>query len=187
MKTYLTLAAIICAAPALAGGLNDPAPMPAPAPVPIAPAPVATSDWSGAYVGGYFGNIDTSGLAALDGTGFGVFGGYQADLGNIVLGGELDYGRYSFDTTGDPEANVLRLKGRVGYDAGRVLPYLALGVAQLDSDDLAIDSESGMFYGLGADYAVTDNIRVGAELLRHDFDDIGLEADTLSLRAAYSF
>jgi len=82
---------------------------------------------------------------------------------------------------------VLRLKGGVGYDAGRVLPYLALGFAQLDSDDLAIDKENGTFYGLGADFAVTDSIRLGAEYLRHDFDDIGLEANTLSLRAAYSF
>ncbi|KPP84742.1 MAG: putative outer membrane protein [Rhodobacteraceae bacterium HLUCCA08] len=186
MKTYLTIAAMICAAPALAGNLSDPIPTPAPAPV-AAPMPVAGTDWSGAYAGGYLGNIDTSGLAALDGTGFGVFGGYQADLGNVVIGGELDYGRYSFDTAGDPDASVLRLKGRVGYDAGRVLPYLALGFAQLDSDDLAIDKENGTFYGLGADFAVTDSIRLGAEYLRHDFDDIGLEANTLSLRAAYSF
>ncbi len=170
---------------AIAGGLAEPTPTPAPV-VPLAPV-APSADWTGFYVGGAIANIDTSDLADLDGNGFGLHGGYLADLGTWVVGGELELSRYEFDAAGDPEADVIRLKGRVGYDAGQVLPYLALGFAQIDSDDLAIDNESGVFYGIGADFAVTDNILIGGEFLQHQFDDIDLDADTLSLRASYKF
>ena len=181
------VASVGLASTAIAGGLAEPVTTPDPVPVvPVVPVAPST-DWTGFYVGGSFGNIETSDLAELDGNGFGLHGGYLADLGNWVVGGELEYARYQLDTTDDPEADVLRLKGRVGYDAGQFLPYLALGIAQVDSDDLDIDGEQGVFYGVGADFAATDNILIGFEYLQHDFDDLELEADTISLRGSYKF
>ena len=189
MKVKLVLlaatASLGLAGTAIAGGLDEPVAAPAPV-IPVVPVAPST-DWTGFYVGGSIGTIDTSDLADLDGDGFGLHGGYLADLGDWVVGGELDLSRYEFDTAGDPEADVIRLKGRVGYDAGQFLPYLTLGFARLDSDDLGLDNESGVLYGIGADVAVTDNILIGGEYLQHQFDDADLDADTFSLRAAYKF
>lgn len=141
----------------------------------------------------------------LDGNTYGLHAGYLYDLGTVVVGGELDYARLdlddtevtvdstdfggSFDTTVDGgEADVMRLKGRVGYDAGSFLPYVTAGVAKITSDEDNFDlDENGVVYGAGADFAVTDNILVGAEYLRHDFEDANLEADTMSLRASFKF
>lgn len=188
-KTLLTagILSTLIAAPALAGGLNEPVAAPAPAPAPT-PVVIPTADWTGFYAGGSLGTatVDT-GDAEIDGTTFGLHGGYNYDLGNVVVGGELEFSRLMLDTDGDPEADVLRLKGRVGYDAGTFLPYVTAGLAQLDSDDLGLSGEDGAFYGLGADFAVTDSVLVGAEFLQHEFDDAGIEAQTLGLRASFKF
>ena len=191
MKTLMMSAAAtaLMTTTAFAGGLAEPAPEPAP----MAPviAPMAPSvDWTGPYVGGSFGTITVEpGFEEdeTDGTTFGLFGGYNYDLGSVVMGGELDYSRATLDVAGDPEADILRLKGKVGYDAGNFLPYFTAGVARLNSDDAGIEDENGYLYGIGADYMVTDSVTVGAELLQHDFDDLDTEARTLSLRAAYNF
>ncbi len=190
MTTRLMISAAVAAlvaAPALAGGLSEPAETPVvqAAPV-IVPAPA--TDWTGFYAGGSLGTATLDdGSAETDANSLGVFGGYNLDLGAAVVGGELDFSRLTLDTTGDPEADVLRLKGRVGYNAGNVLPYVTAGVAQLDSDDLSLSGESGVLYGIGADFAATPNVIVGAELLQHDFDDAGIDARTFGLRAAYKF
>jgi outer membrane immunogenic protein len=42
---------------------------------------------------------------------------------------------------------------------------------------------TGIFYGVGFDYAVTDRMTVGAELLQHEFDNFdgtGLDVDALT-------
>lgn len=190
MKTYiaaLAAASALAGGTAQAGGLNEP--VPAPAPAPIAVTPVAPStDWTGFYAGGSLGTatVDT-GDAEIDANTLGVHAGYNYDLGSIVLGGEFEASRLALDTDGDPEADVLRLKGRVGYDAGSVLPYVTAGFASLDSGDLSLDSESGAFYGVGADFAVTDQILIGAEVLQHEFEDAGIDAQTLGLRASFRF
>ena len=53
-------------------------------------------------------------------------------------------------------------------------------------------SDTGYFYGIGAEYAVNDNLRVGGEFLQHEFenfDDSGedLSAKSLALRVSYKF
>ena len=186
--TKITLSAALAAliaGPALAGGNDVPVETPAvAAPAPVIPVASGT-DWTGFYLGGSLGTADVND-GDLDGQGLGIHGGYNYDLGNIVLGGELDYSRVQFDDS-DAEADVLRLKGRVGYDAGNFLPYVTAGFAQIDSDDLGLDSEDGAVYGVGADFAVTDNVLVGAEFLRHDFDDADTEVDTFGVRASFKF
>jgi len=71
-----------------AGSLDDPI-------VDIAPqsgAPSASSeDWSGFYVGGQFLVGDGfDGVADFDATGLGAHAGYLYDLGDVVVGGELE-------------------------------------------------------------------------------------------------
>lgn len=189
MITRFTLAAAagLLAGPAMAGGLAEPAAEPVPAPAPDLQLPVS-ADWSGFYAGGSIGTAEVdAGEDSLDANSFGLHGGYNVDLGTIVVGGEAELSRLMLDADGDPEADVFRLKGRVGYDAGAILPYFTAGYARLDSSDLDLDSEDGVFYGIGADYAVTESVLIGAEFLQHDFDDAGIEASTLGLRASFRF
>lgn len=199
MKRTLTTALI--AAPlavagsfATAGGLAEPVAAAAPAPVAVA-APVSYgSDWSGAYGGlslGY-GDVDADGVTGdFEGATFGGHIGYNYDMGNVVLGAELEaVGTDDFvnDATGLELEQVLRAKVRAGYDAGAYLPYVTAGVAQATVNG---DEDNGYFYGLGVDYALSDSFTVGGEVLRHEFEDFNggadITADTVGLRVSYNF
>lgn len=201
IKTGLSAAlAALVAGPALAGGLGEPAAPPVVAPPPVVVVPSA--DWTGFYVGGSVGTIsisdDDDQTEDIDGNTYGLHAGYMFDLGSVVAGGEIDYAwatledDVAFDIDGEADVNILRFKGRLGFDAGSFLPYVTAGIATLTSDDNDIPDleENGTVYGIGADFAVTPNILVGGEFLRHNFEDAepsALEADTMSLRASFKF
>lgn len=192
--TYSSALILATASSAYAGGLAEPVVTPTPMPV-VAAAPVSGSDWSGFYLGGSFGKteIDDSSDTTLDAKNYGVHAGYMYDMGSIVVGGELEYDNVDIDDIGDSsDASVIRLKGRVGYDAGAFLPYLTAGGAQLRLENGADVQDEGYFYGIGAEYAINDNFRVGGEVLQHEFDDFNdsgedLSARTMALRVSYSF
>jgi opacity protein-like surface antigen len=225
-------AALLAAGPALAGGFALPVATPAPAApviVPVTPV-IATNDWSGAYVGGHLGfgrlsfddNDDDADLAleedSYNGAVYGLQAGYMFDFGRIVAGAEVDFSGTQIEVDAEDAAadlnvmtddavnvgSVIRGKLRVGFDAGRVLPYVTAGVAQvrLNSDDDVVDealedSYNGRFVGIGAEFMVSDRFMVGVEALRHQFDDTpsfvdqesGIEAmvDTVSLRGSFRF
>lgn len=221
-RTLLTAgAALIVAAPAFAGGFAEPIVTAAPAaPVVVAPAaPVAASgDWSGFYAGGQlgFGSLDIddnlAGTApfedgSYDGATYGLHAGYMFDFGRIVAGAEVDFDGTQIAVDGADIASsedlevgsVVRGKLRVGYDAGRFLPYLTAGVAQvrLNSDDAAVDAVledkyDGRFIGVGAAYQLNDRFVIGAEVLRHNFEDtpldnVDVDVTTATLRASIRF
>lgn len=170
---------------------------------PIGAASMAAgSDWTGVYVGLQYGQ--GSGDLSLDGalgdTDFDAYGlhvGYQRAMGRVVLGGDLDYNSVEFDGAED-NGDLLRLRARLGYDAGRVMPYVTLGVAGVHGD-IAGDrlADTGLTYGIGADVRVTDRFSVGLEYSRNTFKDIlddltgvlGLDLDTdlVQVRASYRF
>lgn len=194
--TILALGAVLAAPAAYAGGLAQPVPEPEVLP-PAVVEPVAYDhDWSGAYVGAQLGygklsadDVDASGAIG------GLHAGYRWDLGNAVLGTELDYNGSSVDSS-DPDAklkNLARLKFQAGYDMGRTLVYATAGAAHAKIDLAGTSrSDTGWFAGLGLDYALSDQWTVGGEALYHqfdDFDDTGIDADgtTLQLKAAYHF
>jgi opacity protein-like surface antigen len=223
-RSTLAIALAVAAAPAFAGGFAAPVATPAPA-VPVAVAPVApASDWTGFYAGGQlgYGNLAldiTDGQDSLevgDGSGalLGVHAGYMRDFGRFVLGGEIDYDLASIDIEQDGEIgdgpgtlgsvdSVARAKVRLGFDAGRFLPYVTAGVARASlSYDVAgaeaafDDTVSGRVFGLGVVYAVNDRLSLGVEALRHDFDgpgdsgaefDFETQVDTVSVRASWRF
>jgi opacity protein-like surface antigen len=202
MNMKLTLKTALIAAPlafagtfASAGGLAEPVAVVAPS-APIAAPVVAASgsDWTGAYGGlslGY-GDVDADGVTGdFEGLTYGGHVGYNYDLGNVVLGAELEaVGTDDFinDASGLELENVLRAKVRAGYDAGAFLPYVAAGVAQATVSGA---EDEGYFYGFGVDYAVSDSFTVGGEVLRHEFEDFDggsdITADTIALRASYNF
>lgn len=190
IAAYAALA-VVAASAANAGGYVAPV---VDTPIEIAAAPVVdVSDWTGFYAGLQYGkgNADFTldGASAEDDLdAYGVHGGYLRDFGKFVAGGELAYDKADLDTGGD--ADLWRLRARAGYDMGRFLPYATLGAARISGDDV---SETGMSYGLGADFKVTEKFTVGAEYSRNDFKDVDdvdgadLDTDLVQVRASYRF
>lgn len=167
---------------------------------PIVPS-ASSADWTGFYAGLQYGvgdaDLSFSGLSEgedIDAFGFHV--GYMRDLGQFVVGGEFVYDRIGFDSDDDAAGNLGRLQGRLGYDGGRFMPYVTLGIAALtdDSDDI---SESGFTYGVGAEFLVSEQFSLGAEYTRSSFSDVledetgisglDLDADLIQVRASFRF
>ncbi len=195
MKTSIATMTILAtlASPALAGGPTEVIPEPVIAPVPVA-APVDTGgEWGGFYVGAGLGYGDVgSSTDTLDGSGIlgGVQAGYRYDFGKAVVGGELEYDITGIDlgtTAGDQLDSVARLKAMAGADLGRTLVYGTAGYAYADASVGGGSlSDSGWFAGLGADYALSDRLSVGAEVLAHKFDDFdgsGVDLDATTAKA----
>lgn len=183
---------------AAAGGLAEPVVTPAPAPIP-APAPVAVgADWTGFYAGGQlgYGELDNDALDDdTSGAVYGVHAGYLYDLGSVVLGGEIDYDATNIESdapgAGVELDSVARAKLIAGYDAGQFMPYIAAGVAQATTSGAVDGDGTGNFAGLGVSYSYSDQIRFGAEVLQHQFDDFddvdGLDIDATTATARVSF
>jgi outer membrane immunogenic protein len=219
MKIHVAAAAAVSllAAPAFAGGFAEPIAPPAVTPAPIVPVvPVAPSgDWTGAYVGGQlsYGNVgvsadDTDFDETYSGTLYGLHAGYNYDFGRVVAGVEAAYDWANVDLGGDaaPVAgsldSVARVGARVGYDAGRVLPFATAGwtranISGSGAADGVNESYDGWYAGAGVDYAVTDRITVGGQVLYHDFnvdqfdgaevEGINSNLTTVGVRASFRF
>ena len=174
----------------------------------IAPPPTSTvTDWSGGYVGLSYGFASgdysftsaPSGRDMDDGSLTQLFGGYQVQRGALVYGGELAFGSAQ-DTvvTGFPNAQVtdmIDLKGRVGYASGDFLIYGVLGYTMSEYSNTIKWDIGGINYGIGVDYAISDNFVIGAEYLIRDLsgdNPLGtniatIDFDTISVRAIYKF
>lgn len=190
MKTLLASSAVALLAmtgAALAGG---PVVIVQP---PLVVTPSAPSyDWTGAYAGvhGGFGRIDDH-LLPFDVNPIGVHAGYLFDFGSIVAGAEVSYTYFNEAIPG--AYSSVHGKVRLGYDAGRFLPYVTGGIGGFNVDVRGTDMT--YLLGGGVDFAVTDHFRVGGEYLWENnpawqvlpgpaFD---LDIHTFVLRASYAF
>lgn len=206
MNKLLTLTAAMMAGSAAFAGTPIFVPEPLP---PIVQEPI--QDWSGLYVGvqaGYgTGTIvvpsNVTAFQTADGDGFlyGVHLGYNFDLGNFVLGAEIDYNLASitfeegfFGGTETPEiTDLAHLKARVGYDLGSALVYGVGGIAAATIVGVAgADTDTGYFAGLGAEYRIGSDWSVGAEYLFHQFEEFDdtifdLDLQTIQARVSYHF
>lgn len=228
----MTAAGALIAGAAHAGGVA-PAPQ---EPLVMAPAPVASTDWTGGYAGASlgYGTVDADGDVALedddfdfgsddedafdldidgDGAVGGIYGGYQYDFGQFVVGGELDLNVANLDFDDDSPFDaadegisdawdenggasidqIHRAKLRAGYDAGNALIYGVVGAAYAKAEIAEEDfSDTGYVVGAGMDYQFRTNMTVGGEVLYHkwdDFDDTGIDFDatTAAVRVGYQF
>lgn len=189
MSRILASTAVLIAlsAPAFATGHVAPVPVPVPA--------SAGTDWTGFYAGLGYGHITWEEPGFEDeSTQYSFFGGYLHDFGNVVVGVELDYMiADNWDVSVGDEDSLTSLTVRVGYDLGRVLPYVSLGIGTYDSIAFA-ESDMLTLIGVGADFQMTDNIRLGVIYeagMNGEFDDgfsaYDLDVNTLSLRVMYNF
>ena len=212
-KFAMATAAIALAAPAYAG--SKMAPIEEPEVVePIMEEPAAPArDWTGPYVGlngTYIGvNNRDRGNFGGSGPGIGAHLGYTQDFGGFVLGAEAEWDFYN-DVTLDEVGNfpgagevesMGRLKARAGVPIGNdLLAYGLGGVAHMRTSD--IGDNTGWVVGAGAEYMVTNDFSVGAEVMYHRFDDVSVdgggavpaggedydfEATTVSVRGSFRF
>lgn len=184
----------LIAGPALAGGMAEPAP----GPVTIAPVPVvSTANWTGPSVGvqlGY-GDVSTSGAATLNGDDvlLGLRAYYDYDLGDVIVGGGLQYDTADIDlgTTTTIDA-ITRVALRAGVDLGSNWAYGTAGWARAETSNPAVGDSDGWFAGVGYEVFVANNVTVGAEVLYHEFDSFNLagldaEATTAALSVNFRF
>ncbi len=188
----LSAATFLVTGPVLAGSLEAPPPAPPVVPAP-APAP-STPDWTGFYLGSQIGyvSVDTN-VPGVSGDDLiaGFTAGYDYDMGNVVVGGSVDYDWTNATLVpGLDVENVWRAKLRGGYKLGRGLVYATAGYANADTSTLG--DEDGYFAGAGYDYMVGDHLAVGGELLFHEFDTfngtpVNVDATTFAIRTTYKF
>ena len=161
----------------------------------MAPAYIAPAafNWSGPYVGLHLGYGFTGEFNdAIDGaSGFvgGLQAGYNVQFDPLVVGieAEISYTDLS-ETTAGPIKADLKWKGtltpRIGFAMDRFMPYVKAGLAygsveaasSTGSDDAML---WGWTAGVGAEYAVTNQISIKAE---YAYTDLGSE--TLRIPAA---
>jgi outer membrane immunogenic protein len=190
--SYAAIIATLAAGNAMAGSLSYTPAEPQPDMMAVASAPM--TDWSGFYAGLQYGtgeaDASSGGMSIEDDMeAYGIHVGYLHDLGQYVVGGELAYNNVSLDSAPDDDGDQFELRGRAGVDLGRFLPYATLGIARTSSDGI---SETGLSYGVGAEYLITDRFSVGLEYSHTKFDDVdgsGIDVDTdlFQLRTSYRF
>lgn len=170
----------------------------------------AVDDWSGLYVGGSVGYISGDTPAGNDADGsydvtsgvIGLFGGYNHQFDNFVIGGEINwFGPYTAQNGDDIAYTVtstMDARLRLGVDMGGVLFYGFGGitVANLNSQYYSRDyALFGSNFGLGAEMKVLEDLSIGLEgAMRNvqQYDNSGwdyTEGETYSvtLRASYHF
>jgi outer membrane immunogenic protein len=145
--------------------------------------PPPSNPWSGLTVGTEVFGAAASGRGARGGFGGDAFVGYfkELDIG-VVIGaqGSAGYlpGLYNYGPRGY-DFGMAQVK--VGYDMGRLMPYVTLGAglarptSSFNGSPTGFDSLNAMFVGsqlatsltmvgAGVDYAVTNNLTVGVEV-----------------------
>lgn len=165
-KSYaLALFAAFATSPALAADLtySDP--------TPSYSEPVASSGgWTGAYVGGHIGTSSDnlrpfSGDSEFMG---GIQGGYNAEMGGAVVGGELELSHMGDTEVGVPGGELkeryrLAAKAKVGAPLGDTLIYGTAGAAMTSLRDTSTAEgpdgwKPGWLVGAGVEQKFNDQI-----------------------------
>jgi len=164
----LTAAALAFASPAIAADKAGPT-----SPAISASAPIEAYSWTGTYAGIHAGFVREDVEDKLAG----IHVGYRHHQGMIVYGAELGA---TMANPRDPSFdNVLfAATASIGVAFDRLLISAKGGYALNEHVD-------GFTYGLGADFAITDNWTIGIEAMRTDLG-IG-DVDTVLARVSRRF
>lgn len=175
----------------------------------------AAADWNGWYAGvstgelsnGEFGVEGSSTSDIDDASTFGGFFGRNSHSGPWVFGFELEL-LSADDTPVDSDRDetltspIVDLKSRIGYAAGNVMVYGVFGSSIMSVEGPLTDvAATGFALGAGVELQVADQFLVGLEYLTRrtsgeaEVDvgfvavdrDVDIDADTISLRAAFKF
>jgi opacity protein-like surface antigen len=174
----------------------------------VALAASATTLQAENFTGAYFGlSYDKGSISDsdYDTSNTGIFAGYNMAVANNWRAG-LEFsaavGDVSMDSSTSPGSydakNAWDIKARFGYAFTKAMVYGFVGESQtsLGTGGYGPSSSigaSGMNFGLGVEYLVTDKISLGLEVMRRKMDvDTGygsseFETTTASFRAALRF
>ena len=208
LKVGLTsVAAVAAGTTAAVAGASHPA-------APAAAHPVDTGyNWTGFYVGGSYGMMGGD-LAWESGSEYqltnnylpGVFVGYNQTLSNgVVIGAELEKLFPKNGVTGatsNPNdygyTSMVDAKFKVGMPILADKRLLLYGFGGMSSGRMSASSNTqtymayGANYGVGAEYAITNNIHIGAEVIGRSLDgytttDKPYSNQEASLRLSFHF
>ena len=139
------------------------------------------ADFSGVEIGPDVGvALGSAGSANISGPAGGAHIGYNFQSNRIVGGveGDITFGSIRSGSLGSASfsqdlMSSARVKG--GYVFGNLLAYGTLGWAWSTTDykylgDSSGQTVKGLAFGIGAEYPITRNISLRAELLRYDFE-----------------
>ncbi len=150
-------------------------------------APTVEHDWTGFYGGlqigtGHFNENYDGTDYSTDKSFSGAQIGYLRDLGDSVLGVELEYqlpraAYYTFDYWDELErlSHSFALKARLGHDFGGTLLYGTFGAAHgvfqgIYGSDKENYHTRGVLLGVGLEHAITNNLSLAVELQRQRYD-----------------
>ena len=176
MLATVSALAVATASPLVAGSLADPVIDP----LPTAPVYVASTDWTGFYLGVHGGlgrgivNPSIPG-PSFDFTGLGAHAGYLYDMGSVVLGAEANYNYLMIDIGPGIDTSHVGVELIAGYDLGSVMPHVTVGAGMLDSGPLIPGGGWDLGYGVGAGVSLmaTDNLMITARYNYFYYPEIG--------------
>jgi outer membrane immunogenic protein len=173
----LAVAAVLAAPAAFAGSAAAPLVEPQIA-APAAPAMPASVDWTGPYAGVTLGFARTRWDEGREShAGGGAHIGYNSDMGNWVVGGELGLAPGFDQTIGDREIKwgaAARLKAGPKFGpGGNTWGFGSLGLAHVRSDDVNggdRQNSNGWLVGVGASHMLQNNVIVTGEINHSRFN-----------------
>lgn len=163
--------------------------------------------WDGAYVGvtagyGWLKDVDYAFTPPLRSSGedwiFGGHAGYLHSFNNFVVGAEVEAVNLDIQFEGLPvwasEAYTAKLRGGYAWDKVLVTGHVGGSWVVTRSSIPLYDglADWAWTYGAGIDYAVTDNVILGASYShmtsdKYDGTQIYADIDTLTVRLGYKF
>jgi outer membrane immunogenic protein len=180
LRGFVALAALAALGASARADNATPPTLPSLALNPQAPDPSMSSPWTGLYVGS---ELSASFAKGVKGGRFGgaAYAGYNREFdNNLVLGVDAKAGYApSMFAHGPRGFNFAETDVKVGYDMGRLMPYVTAGVALAKPNQWGVpaytgatDAMNNLFssgdglrgigtVGAGVDYAINNNLTVG--------------------------
>ena len=159
---------------------------------------VMTSAMAGPYYGG-ISYVDSE-ASTLESSGYAITVGRKLNLlSNFETAVQITYAEHGDDdflgddgkTQLNGEATSTEYAAIIAYEAGFAKPFIVLGYEATDFDFSTAEGSSsidddGFYYGVGLDYALSENLGLRFEMTYDEFtDDEGEESDIETIRLGF--